>query len=512
MAYPVIPESKSVGNLRTPPAADSMTVTKQNKGVKIDNSFKPYISRTYPTAKWVGKNGQPCFTVTASTTGSPGPNVDFINGSKRTRAALALLGTGIEVSNTNFSLLRYTCKRETKNTFIHHTCQCVDGVIDPPNDGFFGAVMVGDFPYDNEDIGASKSPYYLAFENSFHPTVGYSPSILVYPTSMVNADVSKMVSPYILWFNGVRVLRQDTIENNYPRFGILDLRTARHSKGTRRVWVKEIREYADTREDAVLPGDKCTKVIRPNGVGYNNGASYREIGLSSGSVGLDWVDHFNVADGGSLVVEYTGLMSGNPSATKWPVPDAQRANQMKRVKLDTLTTNVCYVPNRNIGTGQSTEIWSSSSDACVFDIKANNSIIEIHIPNVLFISGLRASIQHLYLCNIRGVNNKIFIHIGQGLTFFGGETADNKVFWYAGLSANDTNEIIFVKDGSDKHNAFTFEGNMPVDCRALYPISKLKNSQSNRATGCWWDPDNRLVTEGAAGWNGGAYSSVIAPF
>lgn len=507
MAYPVIPENKSVGNLRKPPTADSMAITKQNRGGKIDGSYKPYVSRTCPTAKWVGQNGQPYFVVTSTSTGSPSASINFIDGSRRTRASLALLGTGID-RNNDYSLLRFTCKAETAGTFIHNSCQCVDGLQNPPNDSFFGSVMIGDLPYDNEDIGANKGPYYLTFESSFPPSAGYSPSILVYPNQMKNGDISKMVSPYVIWFNGKRVIKHDTVVSDYPEYKRVAVEIRRASKGTRRIYQKYMSSIPGADVDRVLPGDKCTKVIRKYGVGYG-AAGDRSIWAEPGNVGMDWVDHFSVASGGSFIVEYSGLMAANASSTKWPVHD--QVNQMKRVKLDALTMNVCYIPSRTMNNGTDPGVWTSSTEACVFDIKADNSTVEIHIPNALFITGIRASKQHIYLCNIRGSNNKIFIHIGRGLTFFGGEEASNLVFWYAGLSSNNTNEIIFVKDGNDMQNAFKFEGKMPVQCRALYPISKLKNPESSRAYGCWWEPNSRLTTEGSNEWNSSTYASIINP-
>lgn len=503
MTYPVIPENDAFG-----PITALTQMPTVNGDEKYSAYNKPFISPEYPNAKWVPANGSNGSVRTTHLYGEALPAWDdWLVMSAKNRAAIMLEASDIMSRNYNVVIVRYASRQYAGFRMIDTpVANGINGKENPPPGCWGGFVMIGDYPIINRDIGAAGNPYYLTMPTRGKFKDGRIRTALVYPVSNTEKNLSNDYSyPVGFILNTHPCLQHDAVSNPAPQPGWMILNTQRHSgEGGSRYSNHTIDQSRDA--DTPYPGNKSTKIVRLGGVGMGYSENRYTTVYANGD---SCIDYINVADGGCVEVEYAGITPIGQPLKKWPL-GAAILNQNKRVVLNEITTNTAYLFSDNVRGSGKDRIENASS--VLFQIKANNAIIKINVPNCNFLSGARAKYQHIYFTKIIGHNNKVIVHCGgTGLSFFAGEERTDEIYWYAGLCDNDTNEVIFTFEGDDPNRIFNFEPGPPNKCLGMYPMAKAVGSGTN-AQNLWIPASSKLLNDAKPGWYAQQYASFLRPF
>ena len=504
MAYPVIPENDAFGSLT---ALTQMPTVTANEKYSVYN--KPFISPEYPSAKWVPANGGNGYVTSVRLYGNNAlpANDDWLVSGANKRAAMMVAASDLMSRNRNAIIVRYACKQYAGFRMIDTpVVYGIDGKENPPPGCWGGFVMIGDFPFVNHDVGTVGSPYYLTMPTRGKSKDGRIRTALVHPVSHTEKNLSHDYGyPVGVMLNSHPCLQHDAVSNPALQPGWMVFNTKRHSSAGRLRYANYIYEQSSD-ADTPYPGNQSTKIVRLGGVGMGTRDNrYTAVHVNGDSC----IDYINVADGGCVEVEYAGITPIGQPLKKWPL-SAAVLNQNNRIVLNEITTNTGYLFSDNVrGTGKD-RVENASS--VLFQIKANNAIIKINIPNCNFLSGARAKYQHIYFTKIIGHNNKVIIHCGgAGLSFFAGEERTDEIYWYAGLCDNDTNEVIFTFEGDDPNRIFNFEPGPPNKCLGMYPIAKAVGSGTN-AQNLWIPASSKLLNDAKPGWYAQQYATFLKSF
>lgn len=504
MAYPVIPENDAFGALT---ALTQMPTTTAN--VKYSTLNKPFISPEYPNAKWVPANGGDGWVNSVRLYGNNAlpPNEDWSVVGANRRAAMMVAASDLMSRNRNMSIVRYTCKQYAGFRMIDTpVVYGIDGKENPPPGCWGGFVMIGDFPFVNRDVGVAGNPYYLTMPTRGKFKDGRIRTALVHPISHTEKNLGTDYDyPIGYMLNTYPCLQHDKTSRPAPQPWWMILNSQRHTSAGRSRYNNYTTDQS-READTPYPGDKSTKIVRLGGVGMGYNENRYTMVYANGD---SCIDYINVADGGCVEVEYAGITPIGQPTKKWPMVQAV-INQNKRVILNEITSNTGYIFSNNVsGSGRER---TENTNSVLFQIKADNAIIKINVPNCNFLSGARARYQHIYFTKIIGRNNKVIIHCGgAGLSFFAGEERTDEIYWYAGLCDNDTNEVIFTFEGDDPSRIFNFEPGPPNKCLGMYPMAKAVGNGTN-AQNLWVPASSKLLNDAKPGWYAQQYASFLKSF